>query len=35
MENLVIQVDCIDSSDSDSILLCLTLSKNKEIQCKI
>ena len=34
MENLVKPWDCIDYSDSDSILVCLTLSKNKEIQWK-
>ena len=35
MVNLVIPWDCIDYSDSDSILVRLTLSKNKEIQCKM
>ena len=35
MENLVKPSDYIDYSDSDNILVCLTLSKNKEIQCKI
>ena len=35
MENLVIPCACIDYSDSDSILVCLTLSKNKEVQCKM
>ena len=33
MENLLTLSDCIDYSDSDSV--CLTMSKNKEIQCKM
>ena len=35
MENLLTLSDCIDNSDSDNILVCLTMSKNKEIQCKM
>ena len=35
MENLVIPRDCIDYSDSDSVFVCLILSKNEEIQCKM
>ena len=35
MENLLTLSDYIDYSDSDSVLVCLTMSNNKEIQCKM